>query len=405
VDEQNDLNPVQPKSKSMQRVGIIFGVLAAAVLIFASGWAFGRGNITLNGLRRGEVASNSPLNYSSVDEVYNALKANFDGKLDNEKLLDGLKQGLASASGDPYTEYFNAKDSKDFKDELNGSFEGIGAELGKDGNNVVIISPIAGSPAEKAGIKPRDIIAKIDGKVVDNISVSEAVKQIRGAAGTTVKLSLIRGGTLVEVSIVRAKINVPSVTWKTDGSIGILTISRFADDTISLVNKAADEFADKKVTGIVLDLRNDPGGLLDAAVKLSSKWLDGGTTVLREKRGGVTEHTFTASGDPVFKDVKTVVLINEGSASASEITAGALHDNNAATLMGVKSYGKGSVQQIVQLSSGATLKVTIARWYTPDDKNIDKEGIKPEIEVKQNETDLKNSVDTQLQAALSFLRK
>ncbi len=402
-----DFSPVKLKNKKLQKGAAVASVAIVIVLIFGSGWAFGKGNITLSGLKNGNLAANtsSSLNYASVNDLYNQLKDNYDGTLDNTKVLDGLKSGLSSSAGDPYTEYFNAKDSKAFQDQLDGNFEGIGAELGTDSNkNVQIISPIAGSPAEKAGLQPKDIIAKIDGKSTEGLTVDAAVGLIRGKAGTDVKLELVRAGALVDVTITRAQITVPSVTWKEDGTIGILTVSRFGEDTPSLVAKAATEFSDKKVTGIVLDLRSDPGGLLDAAVKLSSQWLDEGKTVLLEKRGGKVEHTYTALGNPSFKGIKTVALINAGSASASEITAGALHDNKAATLMGVKSYGKGSVQQVLTLAGGGTLKVTIARWYTPNDINIDKQGISPDKEVKQADEDAKNGVDTQLQAALNNLR-
>lgn len=402
-----DFSPVKLKNKKLQKGAAAASIAIVVVLIFGSGWAFGRGNVTLSGLRDGNLTTDtsSGLNYSSVNELYNQLKANYDGTLDQTNVLDGLKSGLASSAGDPYTEYFNAKDSKAFQDQLNGNFEGIGAELGMDANkNVQIISPLAGSPAEKAGVQPKDIITKIDGKTTQGMTVDAAVGLIRGKAGTDVKLELVRAGALVEVTITRAQITVPSVTWKEDGTIGILTVSRFGDDTSALVAKAAAEFNDKKVTGIVLDLRSDPGGLLDSAVKLSSQWLDEGKTVLLEKRGGKVEHTYTALGNPSFKGVKTVALINAGSASASEITAGALHDNKAATLIGEKSYGKGSVQQVLNLAGGGTLKVTIARWYTPDDINIDKQGINPDKIVVQSPQDTANNVDTQLQAALSRLR-
>jgi carboxyl-terminal processing protease len=402
VQEVNETTEQHKPLTTVKKSRSVLPLLLVAVLIFASGWVFGKGKVTIGGLKSGKVVQTSggKLDYTSIDEVYATLKDNFDGTIDTTKATDGLKGGLAKASGDPYTEYFNSEDSKSFQEELQGSFEGIGAELGKDGANVVIISPIAGSPAEKVGLKPKDILIQIDGKPATDITISEAVKRIRGKAGTDVKLTLARDGVKVEVTITRAKITVPSVKWEVKDSIGILTVSRFSDDTADLARQAAKEFADKKVTGIVLDLRSDPGGLLDAAVKLSSLWLDNGKTVLLEKRGGKVQHTYTATGTPTLKGIKTVVLINDGSASASEITAGALHDNNAAKLMGIKSYGKGSVQQILQLDGGGTLKVTIARWYTPNDKNIDKEGIVPDTEVKRTDDDIKAARDPQMDAAL-----
>jgi len=383
----------------------IYTVMAVvfALLLFSSGWAFGRGNVGLTSLKRGTV-SNKVGDYTDVNEVVQALKDNYDGTIDDNKLIDSIKAGVAKSSGDPYTEFFNNEDSKAFNDELSGSFEGIGAELGKDGSNVVIIAPLAGSPAEKAGIKPKDIIVQIDDTSASDITVSEAVKRIRGKGGTNVKLTLARDGKKVEVTITRAQITVPSVKWEIKDGICLITLSRFGDDTSKLTLQAATECKAANVSGVVLDMRGNPGGLLDSAVKVSSLWLDNGKTILLEKRGGKVEKTFTASGTPVLKGVKTVVLINGGSASASEITAGALHDNGVATLMGEKSYGKGSVQQILQLNGGGTLKVTVARWFTPNDKNIDKEGITPEKEVKISDEDVKAGRDPQLDAAKAFLK-
>lgn len=402
--EEKDKKSLSPIVKNT-KVNYYYGLATVvAVLVFASGWAFGGGKISLTSIKKGTVSTSGNVDFKSVQEVQTLLRDNYDGTIDDQKVLDGIKSGVAKASGDPYTEYFNTEDSKAFQEELTGSFEGIGAELGKEGANVVIIAPIAGSPAEKAGIKPKDILVKIDDKTATDITISEAVKLIRGKAGTDVKLTLARDGNKVETTITRGQINIPSVKSEIKDGIGYLTVSRFSDDTPGLASKAADEFKAAGVKGVVLDMRSDPGGLLDSAVKLSSLWLDNGKTVLLEKRGGKIEKTYRASGTPTLKGIKTVVLINEGSASASEITAGALHDNGVATLIGVKSYGKGSVQQILQLDGGGTLKVTIARWYTPNDKNIDKEGIAPDKEVKLSDEDVKNKVDPQKQAALDFLK-
>ena len=372
-----------------------------AALLFASGWAFGGGNISLRNVRNGSINVGRTLSYDSVDELYSALVNNYDGKLTDSQALDGIKKGLAQSTSDPYTEYFNNEESKEFQQELSGSFEGIGAELGKDGTNVVVISPISGSPAEKAGVKSKDIIVKIDDTNATDMTITQAVKLIRGKAGTDVKLTLARDGNKVEITITRAQITIPSVKWEVKDGVGIMTVSRFSEDTPALAAQAADAFKNANVKGVVLDMRSNPGGLLDSAVKLSSLWLDNGKTILLEKQSGKVVRTYTATGKPVLKGVKTVVLINEGSASASEITAGALHDNGVATLIGTKSYGKGSVQQIIELTGGGTIKVTVARWYTPNDKNIDKEGISPDKEVSVSDEDFKNKRDPQLDAALA----
>ncbi|HEX5456213.1 MAG TPA: S41 family peptidase [Candidatus Saccharimonadales bacterium] len=383
--------------------------LIILILIFAAGVLVGGKNPgILDNLDSNRTTQNSSLpnrlDYSGVEEVYSKLRANFDGQLDQKKLEDGLKQGLVNAAGDPYTEYLNAQDTKDFNDELNGTFEGIGAELGKKDQSIVIVSPIAGFPAAKAGLKPKDVISDINGQSAFDISISEAVQKIRGPKGSKVKLGVIRDGKKLEFSITRAKITVPSVSEKVVGGVGVIKIIRFGDDTVNLARKYANDLNSKHVKGVVLDLRGNPGGLLDAAVGVSSLWLDKGDTVLQEKRGGIVEKTYFAEGNPVLGGIPTVVLIDAGSASASEITAGALHDNGVATLIGTKSYGKGSVQEVLNLDDGGELKVTVARWYTPKGRNIDKEGIKPDKTVKFTQADSKAGRDPQQDAAIQNLK-
>lgn len=379
------------------------------LLVFAAGLGVGVGHPDLlDKLRSEKSVQQKSLpdkpDYSGVDEIYSKLKQNFDGQLDYNKLEDGLKQGLVQAAGDPYTEYLNAQQSKDFSDQLSGSFEGIGAELGKDKQSIVIVSPIAGFPAAKAGLKPKDALAEINGESTSGMTIDDAVQKIRGPKGTQVKLGIIREGKKLEFNITRAQITIPSVTEKiVSGNIGVITISRFGDDTISLATKYAKDLKSKNVKGVVLDLRGNPGGLLDAAVGVSSLWLDKNQVVLQEKRGGVTDKTYYATGHPILNGVPTVVLIDSGSASASEITAGALHDNHAATLIGETSYGKGSVQQVLTLNSGGELKVTIAHWYTPDGININKKGIDPDKKVSISDADTTARRDPQLDAAIKSL--
>lgn len=390
-----------PKVKKQKRRWLKrLTLILVAVLIFGLGLNIGNGRITF--MTQTGVQKNLPskLDYSSVNEVYQALKANFDGELDVTKLTDGMKQGLVKAAGDPYTEYLTAQQYKDFNAELSGSFSGIGAELSKDAkDNIVVVSPIAGFPAEKAGLKSKDIIIEIDGTSTAGMSVSEAVQKIRGPQGSQVKLKVARDGQVLDFTIVRQDISIPSVTSKVENGVGYLTISRFGEDTAGLAKKAALDFKQKNVTDVVLDVRGNPGGLLDAAVSVSSLWLPKGTVVLTERRDGIVTNTFRAEGGDVLNGIPTVVLIDSGSASASEIVAGALKDNNAASLVGEKSYGKGSVQQLVKLQGGGVLKVTIARWFTPGGKNIDKAGIEPDVKVPVTADDLKNGRDPQMDAA------
>jgi len=390
-------------------IGGFISVLIIAGVFF-SGIQFGNGTWSLDFAHKPVPANkNLPdkLDYSSVDEVYQALKQKYDGKLDANTLMTGMKKGLVDAAGDPYTTYMSAGDAKDFKEQLDGSFTGIGAELSKQGSSIVIISPISGFPAEKAGLKPKDVIAQIDGQDASNLNVDEAVKRIRGEKGTTVKLTIIRGGTQkLDFTITRDTITIPSVEYKTlDNDIGYIKISRFSEDTATLVDKAASEFTSKGVKGVILDMRNDPGGYLNAAVSVSNQWLKDGQTILQEKRAGKVIKTYSAQGDGRLVGLPTVVLINEGSASASEITAGALKDNNVAKVLGVTSFGKGSVQEVNNFGGGDLLKVTVARWYTPSGKNIDKEGIEPNFKIVLTDLDIKNNNDKQLETAKTQLLK
>lgn len=384
--------------------------IAILLIVFSIGVGIGNGKIVFGpdaayhkSLQKNASAK---LDFSGVNEVYKMLYQSFDGTLDTQKLQDGMKDGLVKAAGDPYTEYMNAQDSKDFNDQLTGSFEGIGAELSKSGSSIVIVSPIAGYPADKAGLKPKDAIVEIDGQNTTDITISDAVKRIRGPKGSSVKLKVVRDGKVLDFTITRDTITLPSVKYEVvDGNIGVITISRFGSDTVELATKAANDLQAKGVKGIVLDLRGNPGGLLDAAVGVSSLWLDKGATVLQEKRDNKVIRTYHSDGTATLKGIPTVVLVDDGSASASEITAGALRDNNAATIVGVKTYGKGSVQEVRNLQNGGILKVTVARWFTPGGRNIDKQGIEPDQKVEFSDADIKAQKDVQKDAALAKLRQ
>lgn len=401
--------PVPPTKNKTHFIRMLAAGLVL-VMVFALGVNVGTGRINIgrDAAYRKSLQKDLPdnLNYSSVEEIYDKLRTSYDGQLDQQKLLDGLKQGLAQATGDPYTEFFNAKAAEEFNGQLNGTFSGIGAELGKDENgNIVVISPIAGYPAAKAGLRSKDVIIKVDDVSTAGMSVSETVTKVRGPEGTRVTLKVVRDSAEeLTFEITRQQIKIPSVNHQIlDGNIGYLQIARFGDDTAQLAREAADKFKQANVKGVILDLRQDPGGLLDAAVSVASLWLPEGKTVLNEKRDDVVVRTYKASGNPVLQGFKTAVLIDEGSASASEITAGALKDNGAATLIGVNSYGKGSVQQPIELGDGSMLKVTIAHWFTPSGRSIQKVGIEPDKKVELTTDDIKAGKDPQKDAALHFI--
>lgn len=350
--------------------------------------------------------STSPaqLNFSELNSLYSVLKSKYDGDIDTEKLIDGAKHGMVDALGDPYTTYFNAEEAKAFDSDLNGTFEGIGAELGKTSGQLAIMSVIADSPAQKAGLEKNDIILKVNDEDTSAMTVGGAVTKIRGDKGTSVKLTILRGETTKEYSITRDTITSESVSTELlEGNIGYMRISRFGDDTANLAKKAAESFKSQGVTKIILDLRGNGGGLLTAAQSVASLWLNN-KVIVSERTGGTTTDTLRSTGSAVLEGVTTVVLVDGDSASASEIVAGALKDNSAATLLGEKTFGKGSVQTIEDLTSGGQLKVTIAKWYTPNGVNINKEGIQPDKEVKISDDDARAGKDTQKNAAIDLLR-
>lgn len=344
------------------------------------------------------------LDFAATEKVFDLLKKKFDGELDMQKLQDGLSRGLVNAAGDPHTTYLSAAEAAEFADDMNGTFTGIGAELLQQNGTIIISTPLRGFPAERAGLNARDVIFKINDDDATQLSVTEAVKKIRGEAGTTVKLTVLRNGEALDFSIVREKITVPSVESEVlEGNIGYLQISRFSDDTAELASAAATDFKAKGVTKVIVDVRNNGGGLLDSSIKVAGLWLDN-KVVVEEKQGGKTRSSLRTGNNPILGGIPTVVLTNGGSASASEILAGALHDHGVATLIGEKTFGKGSVQELIDLPDGAQLKVTVAHWFTPNGVNVDKEGIKPDIEVKLTEEDFKNNRDPQKDRALQELK-
>ena len=350
----------------------------------------------------GVRTSNKTIDLSSVQKTYQELVANYDGKLDTQKLIYGANRGLVEAAGDPHTAYMDPDETKEFDKSLSGQIGGgIGAEIGLRNNKPTIIKPLENSPAQKAGVKAGEVIVKVNDEASSDWSVEKVVSKIRGEVGTSVKLTLLSDGKTREVSVVRQNIVSPAVESEIDGEIGILKVNRFGDDTVSLSRKYASEFVDKGVKKVILDLRNNPGGTVGAAQGLLGIWLDN-QIAMTERRGSEIVKTLRTTGTPILGNMKTVVLINGNSASASEITAGALREYGKATLVGQKSYGKGSVQIVLGLPGGSQMKVTEARWYTPKGKNIDKTGIEPDVKVDLSSDDVNNNVDPQMDKAKSL---
>jgi carboxyl-terminal processing protease len=390
------------KKISLHPAVLVIGVLVIAVASFYGGDILA-GTIPLPGLK-----FSRSIDFSSLNSLYTLLQRNYDGSLSNQAALDGARAGLVASAGDPYTEYFTASEANALNQDLNGQLSGIGAEIGMKNGSITIIAPIAGTPAQKAGLQDGDIISRINNNQTVNLTVDQAVSEIRGPAGTKVTLQIVRSGQVepFNVTITRANITVPSVNWKMEpnSTIGYINITQFAPDTASLMNQAATALKSQGAKSIILDLRDDPGGYLDAAVSVASEFLPSGKTVVSERTGGVTVDTLYAQSGGELIGLPTVVLINSGSASASEIVSGALHDNGVAKLEGETSFGKGSVQTIKNLPGGAELKVTIAHWYTPNGININKKGITPDVQVPLTTADYDAGQDPQLAKAIQMLQ-
>jgi carboxyl-terminal processing protease len=341
----------------------------------------------------------STLDLSSVQKTYQQLKANYDGTIDTQKLIDGASRGLVAAAGDQYTVFMDAKEAKEFDNDLSGQIGGgIGAEIGVRNNQPTIIRVLADNPAEKAGLKASDTIVAINDQSTADWPADKTANAVRGEAGTTVKLTVMRSGESKEFTLTRATVNNPSVESKVENGIGTLTISRFDSETGGLAKKAAQSFKQQNVKGVILDVRGNGGGYLTAAQDVAGLWLND-QVVVSERTGGKVVDELRSGTDAILAGIPTVVLVNGGSASASEIVAGALQDHKAATLVGEKTFGKGTVQKVLDLGAGTSLKVTIARWYTPNGKNITKEGISPDQNVGLSATDSDAGKDPQLDAA------
>ncbi|MNQ36387.1 putative CtpA-like serine protease [compost metagenome] len=343
------------------------------------------------------------LDLSSVQTTYQKLAANYDGELDTQKLVEGASRGLVEAAGDPYTVYMDAQEAADFNNDLSGNIGGgIGAEIGLREEKPTIIRVLKDNPAEKAGLAAGDQIVAVNDQTAVGQTVDKVVGNVRGEAGTTVKISVLRSGVPKEFTVTRSVINNPSVDSKVENGIGTLTISRFDSQTGALARKAAQQFKDQGVKSVILDLRGNGGGYLGAAQDVAGLWLDE-KVVVSERTGGKTTEELKTGKDALLAGIQTVVLVNGGTASASEIVAGALQDYGVATLLGEKTFGKGSVQQVLDLGAGTVLKVTIAKWYTPKGNNINKEGIEPDQTVVLGQADASSGNDPQLQAALKLL--
>ncbi|MBR3121939.1 S41 family peptidase [Candidatus Saccharibacteria bacterium] len=385
------------KKVSLGNAIIISVVLLIIGVIIGLNWRNLFGNF---GPFLGFNVNDSEVDWSSLDDVYNELANTYNGDFSKEDVVEGAKKGLTEALGDKYTVYMDAEEAEQFDDDLHGNVgAGIGVEMGLRDGYVRVLRTLPDNPARKAGVLAGDILYKVDGEEVYDLSTDEISKRVRGEAGTEVEITVVRDGKEKTFKMKRETINNVSAYVEYDGKTAILTITRFDEDTGKIVEKFANEFKNKGVDKVIMDLRGNGGGFVTAAKDILSLWLDGQDILLQKSKHFGDEKTVSNSGKAILKDMKTVVLVNGATASASEIVAGALQDYNKAKIVGETTYGKGVVQTLHNFSDGSKLKVTTAEWYTPKERSINGTGIEPDIKVERSFEDINAMRDPQMDKA------
>ena len=370
----------RPKFKSARPVLL----LLAFISVFGAGYILGQTVTT--GRQR--------LDLGQFWQVYDLINQRFVGSIDSTKASEGATAGLVQSLGDPFSMFLPAQANQDLASELKGQFEGIGAELTQKDGQITVVAPLDGSPAAAAGLKPNDVVLKINADSTEGMSLDDAVAKIRGQKGTTVSLQVSRVNVTdpITLTITRDAITVKSVDSKMlTGSVGYIEIRQFGDDTVSLVKSNIASLAAQNPKALIIDLRNDPGGYLDDVAPIASEFIAPNVVVKERYKDGRTDE-IRSTDAPVMPSTPIYILVNSGSASAAEILAGALQDYKRATLVGQKTFGKGSVQDIIPLANGAALRLTIAEWLTPNDRQISKKGIDPDVVVEGDKTDTSDPV-------------
>ena len=376
-------------------IGAVFAVIGVIVGANWNNW-FG-GYMPYLGFNN---MASSGVNWSALDEVYNKLASSYDGEISVSDVIEGAKKGLTDSLGDQYTVYMDEETATDFMNDLHGNVgAGIGVEMGLRDGYVRVLRTLPDNPAREAGILAGDILYKVNGEDVYQMSTDEIAKKVRGEAGTEVTVTVVRDGEEKSFTMKREEINNVSAYVEYDGKTAIVTVTRFDNDTGTKVEEFAKEFKDKGVNKVILDLRGNGGGYVAAAKDLLSLWIDGDVILLQKSLHFGDSSEKANAGKAILSDMKTVVLVNGSTASASEIVAGALQDYGKATIVGEKTYGKGVVQNLYNLSGGTKLKVTTASWFTPKDRSINGEGITPDVEVERTYEDINAMRDPQLDKA------
>lgn len=414
------------RPEEQRRLPIAFlGVLGVAIFVIGMSIGFIANDVAsadtsesteqqqdfLDGQSDANVDPEQAVDYGQFWEVWDAIKEyHVDQDATDQELFYGALRGMVRSTDDPYSDYFNPEEAKKLTQELeNGSFEGIGAEIGKRDDYLVVITPLPNSPAMNAGLREGDIILKIDDEDAVGMSVEYGVYLIRGEKETNVTLQVVREGEEEPFDIVisRNTIEYDSVAWEMieegDKKIAYIELRQFNQDAAALMQTSVNEFLLEDPDAVILDLRNNGGGVVDGAISIASLFIEKGKTVLIEEYYDGTEETYVTEGTHPLSEIEVVVLMNGGSASASEIVAGALRDYDKATLLGTTTFGKGTVQRLIPLKDESLLKLTSARWLTSQREQIEKNGIEPDYVVERAEDDFAGEKDTQKDAAVQYL--
>lgn len=369
--------------------------LIGAFLVFGLGYSIGKYGIPPHQPVQTTI-SGKPVDLTDFWQAKRLIEQKYVGKVDSQTLITDATKGLVAGTGDPYSDYLTKDEAKQLDDELSGTVEGIGVEIGQKDGNVQVVSPFPDTPAAQAGIQAGDVIVSVDGQPVQGKSIDEVAKLIRGPHGKEVTVEVKTGDAPARsLKMTRQTIKSPSATVTYQDNVAIISLTRFGDDTKAAMDKITTDIQTKHPRGIILDLRGNPGGFLDGAVQVTSLFQKEGL-VVKEQLKDKTE-TESVSGNAPLADYPLVVLVNKGSASAAEITAGALRDDKGTKLVGEQTYGKGSVQELQPLGGGSVLKLTIAEWLTPKGTSISKAGLKPDVVVGSD------NPDAQLAAAIAQL--
>ena len=383
---------------------VLYGavIIVCFILIFGLGFFIGEKQMYY-------VPQPDTIDFSLFWDAYNKLQQKFidPSKIDNQKIVYGAIEGMTKSLGDPYTDFFNPTQAHMFQQDLAGSFDGIGVEVGIKKDLLTVIAPLKGTPGEKAGLKAGDVIIKIDGKDATNMTTDQAVNLIRGPKGTNVTLSVLRSDLekAQDIKITRDTIKVPSIDWSLkNGNVAYIQIYQFDETLPADFRTIALKILQSHAKSIILDLRNNPGGYLEVAQNLAGWFLQNGQTVTIEDFGkSKPRQTYKTDGNSNLASYPMVILINQGSASASEILAGSLRDNKNIKLIGEKSFGKGCVQEPTQLNGGSLLKITVANWLTPKGNSITDVGLTPDVKIDITDADILAKKDPQLDKALEIV--